>query len=77
MVPLLDGEADLYGFVDALLLRLEVVEEEIHVECSLHNARNPDNDVGVVILVGVAVNPVDDVKSSVQTKQSNCRTDVT
>ena len=49
-----------------------VTEEKIEVKSSLDNTSDPDNDVWVMVLVCVAVDPIDDVESTVQAEQCHC-----
>jgi hypothetical protein len=49
----------------------EVVGKKIHVEGSLHDATDPYDDLRIVVLVEVAVHPVEKVKEAVHPEECN------
>ena len=67
----LNGEAKLDRLVDAALFRLEVVDEEIAIQCSLHHAANPDDDLRVMVLMEIAVDPVEQIEETVHAEHEH------
>ena len=56
----------LNGGVDALLLGVDVVVEKVQVEGSLHDTSDPHDQLHVIVLGHVPVDPVEQVKQSVE-----------
>ena len=67
----LNREAEFDCLVDATLLRLEIVDEEIAIQCSLHHTANPDDNLRVVVLMEVAVHPVEQVEETVHAEHEH------
>ena len=65
VVRRLRSDGQLHRLVEAALLRLEVVVEEVDVERGLHEAREPDDPLEVVLLRRVPIDPVEQVEAAV------------
>ena len=59
---LLHLRRELDGGIDAFLLCIDVIVEEVEIQCRLHNSRDPYYELHVILLGCIPVDPIEQVE---------------